>query len=111
MATTASRKPDIDNAKSSAQDIAADIAMLREDVARLAAELAELGQQSVNTARRAAAKSAEQLRVQGEAKMAELRANARDVEEQLTETVREKPLTSLAVAAGVGFLFALLTRR
>jgi len=32
-------------------------------------------------------------------------------QENLTETVRQKPLTSIAVAAGVGFVLALLARR
>lgn len=111
MATSASRKPDTDGTKDAAQDIAADIARLREDIARLANEVSGLGRQSVNTAKRAAAEGAEQLRAQGEAKMAELRANARDIEDQLADTVREKPITSLAIAAGVGFILALLTRR
>ena len=43
--------------------------------------------------------------------MAVLRGSARDLEDQLVANVREKPVTSLAIAAGVGFLFALLSRR
>jgi ElaB/YqjD/DUF883 family membrane-anchored ribosome-binding protein len=43
--------------------------------------------------------------------MATARASAREFEDQLSETVREKPITSLAIAAGIGFLFALFTRR
>jgi ElaB/YqjD/DUF883 family membrane-anchored ribosome-binding protein len=54
---------------------------------------------------------AEQLRAQGEAKLEELRASAKDIEEQILATVREKPVTSLAIAAGIGYLFALLARR
>ena len=40
-----------------------------------------------------------------------LRSNAKDIEAQIVASVREKPVTSLAIAAGVGFLFALLARR
>ena len=43
--------------------------------------------------------------------MENLRANANDLEGQLTDSVREKPITSLAIAAGVGYLFALMARR
>jgi len=119
MATSASRstsaprmeKSDADAPKQTTQDLAADIAKLREDMARLAKDMASLGQQSMNTAKRAATEGAGQFRAQGEAAIEGLRANARDVEEQLTQTVREKPITSLAVAAGIGFLFALITRR
>jgi len=62
-------------------------------------------------AKRAAAEGVEQLRAQGEAAFDSLRGNARDLEEQVLANVREKPLTSLAIAAGVGFLFAVLSRR
>jgi ElaB/YqjD/DUF883 family membrane-anchored ribosome-binding protein len=40
-----------------------------------------------------------------------LRTSAKDIEAQIMDSVREKPVTSLAIAAGVGFLFALLARR
>jgi ElaB/YqjD/DUF883 family membrane-anchored ribosome-binding protein len=104
-------KPDTDATKDAAQDIAADIAKLREDITKLANDIAELGKQSMNTAKRAAAEGVDQLRAQGEAGMEGLRANAEDVQDQLAQTVREKPITSLAIAAGIGFLFALMTRR
>lgn len=93
------------------QDLEADVARLREDVSKLAEQLAVTGQHSYKTARRAASEGADQLRAKrGEAVQA-LRANADDLERQLTDSVREKPITSLAVAAGVGFLVALLTNR
>jgi len=113
MPTTASGtgKPSTSGAKDASQDVAADIARLREDMAKLASEIAALGQKSVRTARRVAAERAEEMRMQGEATMDEWRASAQDMEQQLADTVREKPMTSLAIAAGVGFLVALLTRR
>ncbi|TJV02130.1 MAG: DUF883 family protein, partial [Mesorhizobium sp.] len=63
------------------------------------------------TARRVAAEGVEQLRAQGEAAFENMRSNAKDLEAQVVASVREKPVTSLAIAAGVGFLFALLARR
>jgi len=93
------------------QDLEADIARLKDDLAKLASQFASLGEQSVHTARRAASEGVEQLKARGEAKYAELKSSAHDVEEQLASAVREKPITSLAIAAGVGFLFAMLTRR
>ena len=73
--------------------------------------MAATGEHGYGAAKRAAAFGAEQLRTQGEAKLEELRASAKDIEEQILASVREKPVTSLAIAAGVGFLFALLARR
>jgi ElaB/YqjD/DUF883 family membrane-anchored ribosome-binding protein len=51
------------------------------------------------------------LRAQGEAAFDGMRGSAEEIEAQLIAKVREKPVTSLAIAAGVGFLFALLSRR
>lgn len=92
-------------------DLEADIRQLRADIAKLTEQLTTTGEHSYSTARRAAREGVDQLRAQGEAALDGLRSNARDVEEQILATVREKPITSLAVAAGVGFLFALLSRR
>lgn len=92
-------------------DLEADIKQLREDVARLREEISKLGRDSYGTARRAASEGVEELRARGEAAMQGLRDNAREVEDQLMTTVREKPITSLAVAAAVGYFFALLSRR
>lgn len=92
-------------------DLEADIRQLRADIAKLTEQLATTGEHSYSTARRAAKEGVDQLRAQGEAAIEGLRSNARDVEEQVLATVREKPITSLAVAAGIGYLLALLSRR
>jgi ElaB/YqjD/DUF883 family membrane-anchored ribosome-binding protein len=92
-------------------DIEADIRQLRADIAKLTEQLATTGEHSYGAARRAAKEGVEQLRAQGEATIESLRGNAKDIEDQITAAVREKPVTSLAIAAGVGFLFALLSRR
>jgi ElaB/YqjD/DUF883 family membrane-anchored ribosome-binding protein len=92
-------------------DLEADIKQLKADIEKLTKQLAKTGEHGYGTARRAATEGVEQLRAQGEAAFDNLRSNARDVEAQLLASVREKPVTSLAIAAGVGFLFALLARR
>ena len=99
------------NENRSASDLEADIKLLKADIEKLTKQLAATGQHGYGTARRAATEGVEQLRVQGEAAMESLKTNARDLEEQVLANVREKPVTSLAIAAGVGFLFALLSRR
>jgi ElaB/YqjD/DUF883 family membrane-anchored ribosome-binding protein len=94
-----------------AADLESDIRQLRADIAKLTEQLNLTGEHSVSAARRVAREGVEQLRVQGEAAMEGLRSNARDLEEQILATVREKPVTSLAIAAGVGYLFAMMSRR
>jgi ElaB/YqjD/DUF883 family membrane-anchored ribosome-binding protein len=99
------------NESRTSPDLEADIRQLKADIDRLTKQLAKTGEHGYGTARRAATEGVEQLRAQGEAAFDSLRGNARDVEAQMVASVREKPVTSLAIAAGVGFLFALLARR
>ena len=92
-------------------DLEVDIRQLKADIDKLTKQLAKTGEHGYGTARRAATEGVEQLRAQGEAAFDSLRGNAKDIEAQMMASVREKPVTSLAIAAGVGFLFALLARR
>ncbi|TSE04471.1 DUF883 domain-containing protein [Mesorhizobium intechi] len=92
-------------------DLEADIRQLKADIDKLTKQLAKTGEHGYGTARRAATEGVEQLRAQGEAAFDSLRGSAKDIEAQLLANVREKPVTSLAIAAGVGFFFALLARR
>lgn len=112
MATAAAGKTRAGNGtKATPEDMEAEIARLRADVTRLAEQLARTGEHSVSAAKRAASEGAEQLRAKGEAAVEALRSNADDIEKQVTDAVREKPLTALAIAAGVGYFLALLSRR
>ncbi|TGW02047.1 DUF883 domain-containing protein [Mesorhizobium sp. M2D.F.Ca.ET.145.01.1.1] len=108
MATAASKTA---NEARTNPDLEADIRQLKADIDKLTKQLAKTGEHGYGTARRAAAEGVEQLRAQGEAAFDSLRGNARDLEAQMVASVREKPVTSLAIAAGVGFLVALLARR
>lgn len=111
MATAprAARKTRVGNG--APDDLEAEITRLREDVARLTEQLARTGEHSYSAARRAASEGAEHLRATGEAAAAAIRSNANDVERQVVEAVREKPLTALAIAAGIGCLLGLMSRR
>jgi ElaB/YqjD/DUF883 family membrane-anchored ribosome-binding protein len=102
-------KPGNDTTSNAALE--ADIRQLKADLRKLTEQLAATRDHGYGAAKRAAAEGVEQLRAQGEAAMDSLRGSANDIEAQLVASVREKPITSLAMAAGAGFLFALLTRR
>lgn len=108
---TAANKGTGNGGKVTTEDLEADIVKLREDITKLAKQLASTGEHSVNAARRAATEGVDQLRARGEAAIEDMRTTARDLEADVVSSVREKPLTSLAIAAGVGFLLALMTRR
>lgn len=108
MAATAATKS---GAKNETDELKAEIAKLRKELSDLAKHVSEVGDMSARTARKAATAKAEELRKQGEAAFDDLRESALGYEKQLTASVREKPVTSLAIAAGVGFVLALLARR
>ena len=99
------------NTKRAAADMAEQIEILRAEVAKLSEQIASSSDASLNAMGKAAAAGVEQLKAQGEAAFDGLRSNAQDFEAQVCAAVREKPVTSLAIAAGVGFLFAVLSRR
>lgn len=111
---TAAGKAVNDDMKTDADNIAAleaEISLLKAELGALAKQFAKAGEHGVGTAKRAAALGVDQLRSQGEAALDNVRSSAKDVEEQLIAHVHEKPVTSLAIAAGIGYLFALLSRR
>jgi ElaB/YqjD/DUF883 family membrane-anchored ribosome-binding protein len=99
------------NGPRATEDLAADIEQLKADIAKLAKQLQETGQHSYGAARRAASEGVEQIKAQGEAALEQIRSNAGEIERQLASTVREKPVTALAIAAGIGYLFAMMSRR
>ena len=111
MATTSTKAGKENGTAPTPEDLAADIEQLKADIAKLTELLQETGQHSYGAARRAATEGVEQLRAKGEEAIENLKASANDFEQQISDSVREKPLTSLAIAAGVGYLFALLARR
>jgi ElaB/YqjD/DUF883 family membrane-anchored ribosome-binding protein len=108
---TANAANDEKNGARTPEDLAAEIEQLKADIAKLTEQLRTTGEHSYGAAKRAAAEGMDQLWAQGEAAYEGLRSKADDLEQQVLDSVREKPLTSLAIAAGVGFLFALLARR
>lgn len=98
-------------AKAASEDLSRQIEVLREEIARLAGELRKSGQRSAAAAGNVAADGVEALRAQGEVAMEALRESASDLERELARNVREKPVTTLAIAAGIGFLLGLAMQR
>ena len=105
MATAATGKAGNEN-----PDLEADIKQLKADLEKLAKQMATTSEHGYGTAS-GPPRWAPSSSCAGEAKLEELRASAKDIEEQILATVREKPVTALAIAAGIGYLFALLARR
>lgn len=95
----------------SVSELESDLKQLREDVAKLTEQLAKTGQHSYGAAKRAASEGLDHLKNQSGAAVEGLKDNAREIEDQVAARVREKPITALAIAAGIGYFMALISRR
>lgn len=100
-----------DVTRPTASEMESQIQVLKEEIAKLTAQLQSSGERSMDAVKAMAQEGVTQARARGEAAIQGLRSEAGDIEGEIVARVREKPVTSLAIAAGVGFLFALLTRR
>ena len=86
------------------------IAQLQADLKAITATLAKLGTNKVNEARDTARDEVRHLQAQGQHVIEEAQDQVGAIEQQLKDTIREKPLTAVASAVGIGFILALLSR-
>lgn len=87
------------------------VAQLQDDLKAIAATLARLSNEKVSEVRDVARSEARHLQRQGQHVMDDVQDQASAMEKQLKDTIREKPLTAVASAVGIGFILALLSRR
>lgn len=93
------------------EELEIQISRLKDEIAGIAATLKDIGAEKVYGAKQTAANSYDDAVRRGEAAIDDVRQQVQDLEEQISSAVREKPLTSLAIAAGVGYLLAMIARR
>lgn len=110
MATTARPKTAAEGEKDAAA-IEEQLARIRSDISELASTIASLGSRRVRGARDQADQRLHELTGAGEEALDELRRQLRMLERDVEARVRDKPLQTLGIAAGVGFLLALIMRR
>jgi ElaB/YqjD/DUF883 family membrane-anchored ribosome-binding protein len=112
LAPNRSRKPATTRPARSREDQLEDqISRLQDDLKAVTATLARLSSEKVNEARQSAKSEYRQLVQSGQDVIDSATDQAGALEKQLKDTIREKPLTAVAGAIGIGFLFALLSRR
>jgi ElaB/YqjD/DUF883 family membrane-anchored ribosome-binding protein len=87
------------------------IAQLQADLKGIAATLAQLSNDKVNEAKEVARSEALNLQRKGQNVLEDVQDQAGEIEQQLKDRIREKPLTAVASAVGIGFILALLSRR
>lgn len=86
------------------------VSKLQDDIKAIAATLARLSNEKVNEVRDVAKSEARHLQRQGQHVVDDVQEQASALEQQLKDTIREKPLTAVASAVGIGFILALLSR-
>jgi ElaB/YqjD/DUF883 family membrane-anchored ribosome-binding protein len=87
------------------------VAQLQDDIKAIASTLARLSNDKVSEVREVAKGEVRHLQRQGQHVIDDVQDQASAVEKQLKDTIREKPLTAVASAVGIGFVLALLSRR
>jgi ElaB/YqjD/DUF883 family membrane-anchored ribosome-binding protein len=87
------------------------IARLQEEIKAIGGTLARLTDDKLKEARSTARTQYRSAVRSGQSVVDELSEQVSSYESQLSEAIRERPLTAVAGAMGVGFLIALLTRR
>src|SRR5437016_5648242 len=97
--------------RKSTEDLEQQVARLQDDLKSITATLARLGNQKVSEVRDNAEGQYKSLVRSGQHVVDDLGSQAGALEDQLKQTIREKPLTAVATAVGVGFVIALLTQR
>ncbi len=84
---------------------------IRDEISSLASSVAEAGENIAGDLKDGAGAKAREMRDASEQTLRELQTQLESIERQAEDQVRRHPLSALAVAAGVGFLFAMLFRR
>jgi ElaB/YqjD/DUF883 family membrane-anchored ribosome-binding protein len=96
-------------------DIQADLQALRDDMARLAKQIADIFAAKGNTAWHRARSSVDDALADAEGKGREAVDAVREVGDNMLdaidESLKQRPYTTLALAVGIGFLFGATWRR
>jgi ElaB/YqjD/DUF883 family membrane-anchored ribosome-binding protein len=98
-------------ATSSEERLEEQIGRLQEEIKAIGGTLAKLTDEKLKEARSTARTQYRSAVQSGQNVVDELSEQGSSYESQLTEAIRERPLTAVAGAIGVGFLIALLSRR
>jgi ElaB/YqjD/DUF883 family membrane-anchored ribosome-binding protein len=91
-------------------DLKAQIAQLQADLKGIATSLAALAEDKVAGARHEVKQDVAEIAKAGQKKIDEVQDEFSDLEKQLKDTIREKPLTAVAGAIALGFILAVVSR-
>jgi ElaB/YqjD/DUF883 family membrane-anchored ribosome-binding protein len=96
--------------KATEDELQKQIDQLHDDIKSLAGTLSRLGKDKVGEAEGLARKEYRHLVRAGQDMVSDVGDEFGQMEKQLKDTIRERPLTAVLGAVGLGFVLALLTR-
>lgn len=92
-------------------DLATQVAILKDDIATLTQSLGEFGKTKGKHLRAVAEDAAADLKARGEEHAATVKAHANNLQDEANRFVVEKPAAALGIAAGLGFLVGFMASR
>lgn len=97
-------------AQSREDDLSAQVQQLQTDLKSIAATLASLAEDKVNDAQKLARREVKNLASSGQSAIEDVQDEFGQLEKQIKDTIREKPLTAVAGAIALGFVLAVVSR-
>ena len=98
-------------APTTADDISAQLATLKKDMAELAGTVADFGKTKLAAAQGSAKETGSDLKAAGQEHAAAIRDHASEMTEHANRYIRTNPLAALGLAAAVGFTVGMLSKR
>lgn len=89
-----------------AKELDAEIAALRQDVASITATLGDIVKNRANEAKTEARKIKQRVEQQGEEAVETVQDTFEAAESELKSMIREKPISSVLIAAGIGYVLS-----
>lgn len=105
-ATTTARTTKNGDSRDPAKDLDAEIAALREDVAAITATLGDIVKHRADGAKSEARKIRRRAEQQGEDAIESAHEGFEAAEGEFKSMIREKPIASVLIAAGVGYVLS-----
>ncbi|HEY9013382.1 MAG TPA: DNA gyrase subunit B [Devosia sp.] len=91
-------------------DLEAQVQQLQNDIKAIAATLATMAEEKVGEAQSLAKRELRNLKAQGQSAVEDAQDEFGQLEKQIKDTIREKPLTAVAGAIALGFILAVVSR-
>lgn len=97
-------------AASQEDDLSAQVQQLQDDLKSIASTLASLAEEKVHDAQSMAKREVKNVAKAGQHALEDAQDEFGQLEKQIKDTIREKPLTAVAGAIALGFVLAVISR-